>query len=67
VNLSCSSSHSTTVICDSTAGRGAAIIPLFDSSRQELSNGCHVVFLSNFDHIVEIPAAALILALPAAF
>ena len=48
-------------ICDSTAGRGAASITLImllmvpiDSSRQELSNGCHIVILSNFDFISEI-------------
>ena len=54
-----------------TAGSDAAILPfimmvLIDSSRQELSNGCHIVFCSNFDLIVEIPAVALILPLSAA-
>src|SRR6056300_548566 len=52
-------------ICDSTAGRGAAILTLImmvpiDSSRQELSNGCHIVILSKFDILVETAAAALI-------
>ena len=34
------------------------IIPLIDSSRQELSNGCHIVILSNFDLIVENTAVS---------
>jgi len=33
------------------------MVPI-DSSRQDLSNGCHIVFLSNFDLLVENPAAA---------
>jgi hypothetical protein len=46
-----------------TAGSDAAIIPVimmvpFDSSRQELSNGGHIVICSNFDLFVENPAAA---------
>jgi len=39
----------------------------FDSSRQELSNGCHIVFCSKFDLIAETAAAAVVLPLPAAF
>ena len=31
----------------------------FDSSRQELSNGCHIVILSNFDLIVEKSGCSL--------
>ena len=32
----------------------------FDSSRQQLSNGCHIVILVKFDILVETAAAALI-------
>jgi hypothetical protein len=38
---------------------------LIDSSRQELSNGCHIVILSNFDIYHETAAAAVILPLSA--
>jgi len=34
------------------------MVPI-DSSRQELSNGCYIVILSNFDIIVENPAVGL--------
>ena len=34
------------------------MVPI-DSSRQELSNGCYIVFWSKFDLIAEIPAAAV--------
>ena len=55
-----------------TEGSDAAIILLImmvpiDSSRQELSNGCHIVLWSNFDLLVEIPAVALIWRLLATF
>ena len=34
------------------------MVPI-DSSRQELSNGCHIVFWSNFDLIAENPGCGL--------
>ncbi len=60
---SCTSPHYIVCILLATAGSDAAIILLimmvpFDSSRQELSNGCHIVFCSNFDLIPEIPGCS---------
>ena len=65
--------HSTTVIARASGSEAElCLLPLImmvpiDSSRQELSNGCHFVFWSNFDFHHEIPAAAVTLPLPAAF
>ena len=40
---------------------------LIDRDSRELSNGCHIVILSNIDLCCEIPAAAVILQLSVTF
>ena len=63
-NLSCTCRILHLCILLATAGSDAAIIPFImmvpiDSPRQELSNGCHIIFCSNFDLIAEIPGCSL--------